>query len=103
MDNLFVFALIFGYFRVPRAYQHRVLFLGVLGGVVYLVVGIDAGVEYTTAWLLEASPTQTPLQAAASRNPITCACRCASRSTASDAITVTANTSHNHSGTSCTA
>src|SRR4051794_29915214 len=30
VDNLFVFALIFGYFKVPRAYQHRVLFYGVL-------------------------------------------------------------------------
>ena len=29
VDNLFVFALIFGYFKVPRGYQHRVLFFGV--------------------------------------------------------------------------
>ena len=35
VDNLFVFALIFGYFKVPRAYQHRVLFLGVLGALVF--------------------------------------------------------------------
>jgi tellurite resistance protein TerC len=30
VDNLFVFALIFGYFAVPREFQHRVLFFGVL-------------------------------------------------------------------------
>ncbi len=35
VDNLFVFALIFSYFQVPRAYQHRVLFLGVLGALVF--------------------------------------------------------------------
>ncbi len=31
VDNVFVFAVIFGYFAVPRQYQHRVLFYGVLG------------------------------------------------------------------------
>src|SRR5687768_16322975 len=31
MDNVFVIALIFGYFRVPPQYQHRVLFWGILG------------------------------------------------------------------------
>src|SRR5690349_847727 len=30
-DNIFVIAVIFGYFRVPAAYQHRVLFWGILG------------------------------------------------------------------------
>ncbi|WP_415947429.1 TerC family protein [Streptomyces sp. KLOTTS4A1] len=44
VDNLFVFALIFGYFRVPRAYQHRVLFLGVLGALVLRGVFLTAGV-----------------------------------------------------------
>ena len=44
VDNLFVFALIFGYFRVPRAYQHRVLFLGVLGALVFRGVFLAAGV-----------------------------------------------------------
>jgi tellurite resistance protein TerC len=32
-DNLFVFLLIFSYFRVPRAYQHRILFWGIVGTV----------------------------------------------------------------------
>ncbi|MFD5128771.1 TerC family protein [Streptomyces olindensis] len=44
VDNLFVFALIFGYFRVPRAYQHRVLFLGVLGALVFRGLFLAAGV-----------------------------------------------------------
>jgi len=34
VDNLFVFILVFGYFKVPPAYQHRVLFWGILGALV---------------------------------------------------------------------
>ncbi|HEX4019050.1 MAG TPA: TerC family protein [Frankiaceae bacterium] len=44
VDNLFVFALIFAYFKVPRAYQHRVLFLGVLGALVFRGIFLAAGV-----------------------------------------------------------
>ncbi|MET8892837.1 TerC family protein [Streptomyces albogriseolus] len=44
VDNLFVFALIFSYFKVPRAYQHRVLFLGVLGALVFRGLFLAAGV-----------------------------------------------------------
>ncbi|MEU0340495.1 TerC family protein [Streptomyces bobili] len=44
VDNLFVFALIFGYFKVPRAYQHRVLFLGVLGALIFRGIFLAAGV-----------------------------------------------------------
>ncbi|GAA3505037.1 TerC family protein [Streptomyces prasinosporus] len=44
VDNLFVFALIFAYFRVPRAYQHRVLFFGVMGALVLRGVFLAAGV-----------------------------------------------------------
>ena len=44
VDNLFVFALIFSYFRVPRAYQHRVLFYGVLGALVLRFLFIAAGI-----------------------------------------------------------
>jgi tellurite resistance protein TerC len=44
VDNLFVFALIFGYFRVPRAHQHRVLFYGVLGALLMRGVFLAAGV-----------------------------------------------------------
>src|SRR5271165_1748172 len=44
VDNLFVFLLIFGYFRVPRDLQHNVLFWGVLGALVMRVVFIFAGI-----------------------------------------------------------
>lgn len=44
VDNLFVFALIFGYFKVPRAYQHRVLFCGVIGALVFRGIFLAAGV-----------------------------------------------------------
>ncbi len=44
VDNLFVFALIFGYFKVPAAYQHRVLFLGVIGALVFRGIFLGVGV-----------------------------------------------------------
>jgi tellurite resistance protein TerC len=44
VDNLFVFALIFGYFRVPREYQHRVLFYGVVGALVFRGIFLTLGV-----------------------------------------------------------
>jgi tellurite resistance protein TerC len=44
VDNLFVFALIFGYFAVPREYQHRALFYGVIGALVFRAIFIAAGV-----------------------------------------------------------
>jgi tellurite resistance protein TerC len=43
IDNIFVFALIFGTFRVPAAYQHRVLFWGILGALVMRAAFILAG------------------------------------------------------------
>ena len=43
VDNLFVFALIFGMFAVPARYQHRVLFWGVLGALVMRAIFIGAG------------------------------------------------------------
>ena len=43
MDNVFVIALIFAYFRVPLAQQHRVLFWGILGALVMRGVMIGAG------------------------------------------------------------
>jgi tellurite resistance protein TerC len=43
MDNVFVIALIFAYFRVPTEYQHRVLFWGILGALVMRGVMIGAG------------------------------------------------------------
>lgn len=44
VDNLFVFALIFAYFRVPREYQHRVLFYGVMGALVFRGIFLALGV-----------------------------------------------------------
>ncbi|MDH4335272.1 MAG: TerC family protein, partial [Chloroflexota bacterium] len=49
MDNVFVFAMLFAYFAVPAAYQHRVLFWGVVGAIVLRGVFIAGG-----AALLEA-------------------------------------------------
>ncbi len=44
VDNLFVFLLIFRYFRVPTAHQHKVLFWGILGALIMRGVFILAGV-----------------------------------------------------------
>jgi tellurite resistance protein TerC len=43
VDNLFVFLLIFTYFKVPAEYQHRILFWGVLGALVLRGIFIVAG------------------------------------------------------------
>src|SRR5438552_4900144 len=44
MDNVFVIALIFAYFRLPERYQHRVLFWGILGALLMRGFMIGAGV-----------------------------------------------------------
>ena len=43
MDNVFVFAVLFAYFGVPAQYQHRLLFWGVLGAIVFRAIFILAG------------------------------------------------------------
>jgi TerC family integral membrane protein len=43
VDNIFVFAVIFSYFAVPVAYQHRVLFWGILGALVLRAIFIVLG------------------------------------------------------------
>jgi tellurite resistance protein TerC len=43
VDNIFVFALLFSFFAVPAAYQHRLLFWGVLGALVFRGLFIAAG------------------------------------------------------------
>jgi tellurite resistance protein TerC len=48
MDNVFVMALIFKYFKIPQQFQHRVLFWGILGALIFRGIMIGAGV-----WLLE--------------------------------------------------
>ncbi len=54
VDNIFVFALIFGYFSVPPAYQHRVLVWGIVGAVVFRIVFIAAGASLLDAfhWMI---------------------------------------------------
>src|SRR5690606_31511195 len=44
VDNLFVFILVFSYFKVPRNLHHRVLFWGILGALVFRAIFIFAGV-----------------------------------------------------------
>ncbi|MFN8140176.1 MAG: TerC family protein [Fimbriimonadales bacterium] len=43
VDNIFVFLLIFGYFAVPEKYQHRVLFWGIIGALIFRALFIAAG------------------------------------------------------------
>src|SRR5436853_4110743 len=43
VDNIFVFVVIFGYFAVPAKYQHRVLFYGILGALIFRAIFISIG------------------------------------------------------------
>lgn len=54
IDNLFVFLVIFKYFKVPKKYQHRVLFWGIFMALVLRLVMIFAGAELVESfsWLL---------------------------------------------------
>ena len=54
MDNVFVIALIFSFFAIPRQYQHRVLFWGILGVIVLRAIMIGLGATLVTqfAWVL---------------------------------------------------
>jgi tellurite resistance protein TerC len=45
VDNLFVFLLIFNFFKVPKIYQHRVLFWGIMGALIMRMIMIFAGAE----------------------------------------------------------
>lgn len=53
MDNIFVIAIIFSYFKVPNAYQHRVLFWGILGAIFFRAIMIVLGVVLINkfAWI----------------------------------------------------
>ena len=44
VDNIFVFVLLFSYFKVPARYQHKVLFWGILGALVMRAIFIFAGI-----------------------------------------------------------
>lgn len=54
LDNVFVIALIFSYFAIPRRYQHRVLFWGILGVIVLrgIMIGLGATLVAHYGWLL---------------------------------------------------
>lgn len=54
MDNVFVIALIFSYFAIPRQYQHRVLFWGILGVIVLraIMIGLGAALVSNFSWVL---------------------------------------------------
>lgn len=54
MDNVFVIALIFTFFAIPRKYQHRVLFWGILGVIVLrgIMIALGATIVENYAWVL---------------------------------------------------
>jgi tellurite resistance protein TerC len=54
MDNVFVIALIFAYFRVPLLFQHRVLFWGILGALIMrgVMIGVGAALIQKFHWML---------------------------------------------------
>lgn len=53
-DNVFVMAMIFSYFAIPRKYQHRVLFYGILGVIVLraIMIGLGAALIHQFEWIL---------------------------------------------------
>ncbi len=54
LDNIFVISLIFSYFAVPRIYQHRVLFWGILGVIILrgLMIALGAALVNEFGWIL---------------------------------------------------
>ncbi len=54
LDNIFVISLIFSYFAIPRLYQHRVLFWGILGVIVLrgLMIGLGTTLVAEFSWIL---------------------------------------------------
>ena len=54
MDNVFVIAMIFTYLAIPRIYQHRVLFWGILGVIVLraIMIGLGAALVTQFSWVL---------------------------------------------------
>ena len=45
VDNLFVFILVFGFFKVPKFLHHKVLFWGIIGALIFRAIFIFAGVQ----------------------------------------------------------
>ncbi len=54
LDNIFVISLIFAYFAIPRKYQHRVLFWGILGVIVLrgIMIGLGTTLIQQFDWIL---------------------------------------------------
>jgi tellurite resistance protein TerC len=54
LDNVFIISMIFTYFAVPREYQHRVLFWGILGVIVLraIMIGLGAALVMQFAWVM---------------------------------------------------
>jgi tellurite resistance protein TerC len=54
MDNIFVMSLIFSYFAVPRQYEHRVLFWGIMGVIVLrgIMIGLGTAIIAQFSWVL---------------------------------------------------
>jgi tellurite resistance protein TerC len=54
MDNMFVIATIFGFLAIPRIYQHRVLFWGIIGVILFraIMIGIGAALVHSFNWVL---------------------------------------------------
>lgn len=54
VDNIFVFVLIFGYFAVPKQYQHRVLFWGILGALIMrgIMIWLGAALISEFHWVI---------------------------------------------------
>jgi tellurite resistance protein TerC len=54
LDNVFIISMIFTYFAVPREYQHRVLFWGILGVIVLraIMIGVGAALVMEFAWVM---------------------------------------------------
>jgi tellurite resistance protein TerC len=54
MDNVFIIAMIFSFFAVPRQYQHRVLFWGILGVIILraMMIGLGATIVSQFSWIL---------------------------------------------------
>ncbi len=54
VDNVFVFAVVFGYFRVPLKYQYRVLFWGILGAIIMrlIFIWVGAALLHYAEWMM---------------------------------------------------
>ena len=54
VDNVFVFLMLFTYFQVPKLYQHKILFWGILGALIMRAIFIFAGVSLITTfhWMI---------------------------------------------------